>query len=143
MFGATPPRRISRSSTRKLTESLSSCSTTRESANLPWKVIRWSVAMEPAISSDMGPRRVRGASPGECRKSVSGAGGAYRPVRVGVPGSSQYRRCMTYQRLAYDDQDSTVKMHLDCTACASEMGLAAPALSPDLLGQAPPITYDE
>ncbi|MGY2874516.1 hypothetical protein ACVW00_001706 [Marmoricola sp. URHA0025 HA25] len=50
---------------------------------------------------------------------------------------------MTYQRLAYDDQDSTVKMRLDCTACASEMGLAVPALSPDLLGQVPPITYDE
>ena len=49
----TPPRRISRSSTRKETESLSSCSTTRESANLPPKVIRWSVAMEPAISRDM------------------------------------------------------------------------------------------
>ena len=37
MLAATPPRRISRSSTRKDSEILSSCSTTRESANLPWK----------------------------------------------------------------------------------------------------------
>jgi hypothetical protein len=45
---------MSRSSTRKDTESLSSCSTTSESANLPPKLIRWSVAMDPAISSDIG-----------------------------------------------------------------------------------------
>jgi hypothetical protein len=50
---------------------------------------------------------------------------------------------MTYERLAYDDQDSTVKMHLDCTACAAEMGLATAPLSPELLGDVPPITYDE
>jgi hypothetical protein len=30
---------------------------------------------------------------------------------------------MTYERLAYDDQDTTVKMHDDCNACASEMGI--------------------
>ena len=53
MLGATPPRRISRSSTRNDTESLSSWSTTSESANLPPKLIRWSVAIEPAIRSDM------------------------------------------------------------------------------------------
>ena len=45
-------RRTSRSLTRKLTESLSSCSTTSESANRPPKDIRWSVAMEPVTSSD-------------------------------------------------------------------------------------------
>jgi hypothetical protein len=50
---------------------------------------------------------------------------------------------MTYERLAYDDQDTTVKMHLDCAACATEMGLPATRLSPDLLEQVPPISYDE
>ena len=29
---------------------------------------------------------------------------------------------MTYQRLAYDDQDTAVKMHTDCDACAAELG---------------------
>src|SRR3546814_18039534 len=55
MLAAQPPRRTSRSSTRNETLSLSSWSTTRESENLPGKVIRWSVAMQPAISSDMLP----------------------------------------------------------------------------------------
>ena len=31
---------------------------------------------------------------------------------------------MSYQRLAYDDQDSAVQMHSDCTACASALGTA-------------------
>ena len=30
---------------------------------------------------------------------------------------------MSYQRLAYEDQDTTVQMHTDCTACASEIGI--------------------
>ncbi len=30
---------------------------------------------------------------------------------------------MTYERLAYDDQDTTVKMHTDCNAAASEIGV--------------------
>jgi hypothetical protein len=50
MFAATPPRRISNSSERKLTEILWSCSTTSESANRPSKVIKWSVAMDPVIA---------------------------------------------------------------------------------------------
>ena len=29
---------------------------------------------------------------------------------------------MSYERLAYDDQDTTVKMHTDCTAAASALG---------------------
>jgi hypothetical protein len=29
---------------------------------------------------------------------------------------------MSYERLAYDDQDTTVKMHTDCDAAASVMG---------------------
>ena len=50
MLAATPPRRTSRSSTRKDREILSSCSTTSESANRPVKVIRWSVAMDPVTA---------------------------------------------------------------------------------------------
>jgi len=49
---------------------------------------------------------------------------------------------MTYERLAYDDQDTTVQMHLDCTACASQMSLPGPTISSDLLEQVPPLTYD-
>lgn len=30
---------------------------------------------------------------------------------------------MSYERLAYDDQDTTVKMHTDCNAAASEIGV--------------------
>src|SRR5687768_1907203 len=52
MLAAQPPRRTSRSSTRKDTESLSSWSTTRLSANLPGKDIRWSVAIDPATRRD-------------------------------------------------------------------------------------------
>ena len=48
---------------------------------------------------------------------------------------------MTYERLAYDDQDTTLKMHLDCTACAAQMGLPEPRLSPDLLVQTPSIDF--
>ena len=53
MLAAHPPRRTSRSSTRNETDSLSSWSTTSESENFPGNDIRWSVAMEPAINSDM------------------------------------------------------------------------------------------
>jgi hypothetical protein len=49
---------------------------------------------------------------------------------------------MTYERLAYDDQDSTVQMHLDCAACAAEIRVPAQPLSPDLLADVPPIRYD-
>ncbi|MCW2786318.1 MAG: hypothetical protein JWP74_2835 [Marmoricola sp.] len=30
---------------------------------------------------------------------------------------------MSYERLAYDDQDTTGKMHTDCDAAASEIGV--------------------
>jgi len=48
---------------------------------------------------------------------------------------------MTYERLAYDDQDTTLKMHLDCTACASQMGLPEQRISPEMLEDAPSIEY--
>src|SRR3954454_2084971 len=54
MFAAQPPRRIWRSSTRKDRDSLSSCSTTRESANRPGNDIRWSVATEPVTAMGTG-----------------------------------------------------------------------------------------
>jgi len=48
---------------------------------------------------------------------------------------------MSYERLAYDDQDTTVKMHTDCTACVSEMGVPEQRIeAEDLLG-APSIEY--
>jgi hypothetical protein len=48
---------------------------------------------------------------------------------------------MTYERLAYDDQDSPVQMHLDCTACAAQIRFA-PTLSAAAIEQVPSITYD-
>jgi hypothetical protein len=50
---------------------------------------------------------------------------------------------MTYQRLAYDDQDTTGQMHLDCTACASQMGLPGPRITADLLEQVPALEYED
>src|SRR6478672_12963365 len=50
MLAATPPRRTCRSDVRNDREILSSCSTTRESAKSPSKVMRWSVAMEPVMA---------------------------------------------------------------------------------------------
>ncbi|MEO5653723.1 MAG: hypothetical protein ABIN79_12310 [Marmoricola sp.] len=32
---------------------------------------------------------------------------------------------MSYERLAYDDQDSALQMHEDCTACASRIRVPA------------------
>jgi hypothetical protein len=48
---------------------------------------------------------------------------------------------MSYERLAYDDQDTTVQMHLDCAACATQMRLPE-QISPELLEAVPPIEYD-
>ena len=50
---------------------------------------------------------------------------------------------MTYERLAYDDQDTTPKMHLDCTACAAQMGLPEQRIAPELLEQVPSIEYSD
>jgi hypothetical protein len=50
---------------------------------------------------------------------------------------------MTYERLAYDDQDTTVQMHLDCTACAAQMGLPAQRVSPEALAEVPSIEFDD
>jgi hypothetical protein len=49
---------------------------------------------------------------------------------------------MSYERLAYDDQDTAVQMHLDCTACASQMRLPRETISSDLLEQVPSLEYD-
>ena len=48
---------------------------------------------------------------------------------------------MSYERLAYDDQDTTVKMHTDCDACASEMGIPDQQIDNEALGTAPSIQY--
>jgi hypothetical protein len=49
---------------------------------------------------------------------------------------------MTYERLAYDDADSTGQMHLDCTACASQFRVRQ-QIVPEALGEAPSIEYDD
>jgi hypothetical protein len=50
---------------------------------------------------------------------------------------------MSYQRLAYDDQDTTATMHTDCAACASEMSLPERKITPEALGQVPSIEFDD
>ena len=50
MLAATPPRRISRPSTRKDSDTLSILSGMNCSTNRPGNVIRWSVAMDPVIA---------------------------------------------------------------------------------------------
>ncbi|MCW2819436.1 MAG: hypothetical protein JWR42_2223 [Marmoricola sp.] len=50
---------------------------------------------------------------------------------------------MSYERLAYDDQDTASDMHADCTACARS--LPAPRGRVDLdaaLRPAPPLAWD-
>ncbi|MBV9830093.1 MAG: hypothetical protein JOZ82_00740 [Marmoricola sp.] len=37
---------------------------------------------------------------------------------------------MAYERLAYDDQDTTVQMHDDCLVCASHMRLPHQPVTP-------------
>src|SRR6187455_2825734 len=78
MFAAHPPRRTSRSSTRKDSAILSSCSTTKESANRPGKDIRWSVATEPVTAMGTGTPyrrlRPRGFRQGLVERVSAGAG---------------------------------------------------------------------
>jgi hypothetical protein len=52
---------------------------------------------------------------------------------------------MGYERLAYDDQDTTHQMHHDCDACVAQMHLPAQrAVTPEAVtGSAPSLTYDE
>src|SRR6187549_2233383 len=93
MFPATPPRRISRVSARKLTEILSSCSTTSESEKAPRNVMRWSVAMDPvtAICTTTNlPRRAGAAARGSVAHGCGRLEGPCRcrqgPSRGGVAG---------------------------------------------------------
>src|SRR4051794_5802596 len=53
MFAPAPPRCCTRSSTRKERETFSIFPSTNWSVNLPGKVIRWSVAIEPVTRTDM------------------------------------------------------------------------------------------
>jgi hypothetical protein len=49
---------------------------------------------------------------------------------------------MAYERLAYDDQDTTAQMHQDCTACSDETALSD-SIARAALGKAPSIAYDD
>src|SRR4051794_25016205 len=82
MFGATPPRRTTRSSTRNDSETRSNWSGSSESVNRPGKCMRWSVAMDPAtmIGTQAGYRPT-GRPP-----TTAGAGG-----RLSVSGPSVER----------------------------------------------------
>jgi len=51
---------------------------------------------------------------------------------------------MSYQRLAYDDQDSTNQMRDDCTACGSRITLPRQRIdSTSLTMPAPSLEFDE
>src|SRR3954471_21391928 len=81
MLAATPPRRTCRSEVRKDSEILSSCSTTRESAKSPSKVMRWSVAMDPVMAICTARTYPAGAGPDRTRVSTPHAGDAEDQVR--------------------------------------------------------------
>ncbi|HET6152265.1 MAG TPA: hypothetical protein VFE15_04870 [Marmoricola sp.] len=49
---------------------------------------------------------------------------------------------MSYQRLAYEDQDTAVKMSTDCHACATEMGITDQRVTLESIAEAPSIEYD-
>jgi hypothetical protein len=50
---------------------------------------------------------------------------------------------MSYERLAYDDQDSAVQMHDDCTACASRIDLPSQRIDHSAVTMpAPSLTFD-
>ncbi len=48
---------------------------------------------------------------------------------------------MSYERLAYEDPDTAVKMATDCTACVSAMGAPQQRTPIDAVGPAPSIAY--
>src|SRR5919112_566059 len=75
MLPATPPGRITMSSTRKLSESRSSCSRTIWSANRPGKCINWSVAMDPVTAIGTGSHPTDARTPAE----RSGRGPSRKP----------------------------------------------------------------
>ena len=52
---------------------------------------------------------------------------------------------MAYERLAYDDQDTTHQMHDDCDACVAQMHLPAQrAVTPEAVaGPVPSLAYDQ
>ena len=111
MLAAHPPRRTSRSSTRNDSAILSSWSTTSESANRPGNVIRWSVAMEPVMSSDTG-----GSSRGVGARTEERSGHGTLPVRCcGYAAVTPTVECHDLPtRLAYDDAATTTEMTSDC-----------------------------
>ena len=50
---------------------------------------------------------------------------------------------MSYERLAYDDQDSAHEMHDDCAACASRMSLSRERVDNEAVTMpAPSLAYD-
>src|SRR5215218_6394305 len=87
MLGATPPRRTTRSSTRNDSDTLCSWSAIRDSANLPGKCIRWSVAIEPVTAIFMSALGVvNGGLPGEPTGTPSTPQAALRGGRTAWRG---------------------------------------------------------
>ncbi|HET7682513.1 MAG TPA: hypothetical protein VFK34_02450 [Marmoricola sp.] len=51
---------------------------------------------------------------------------------------------MSYQRLAYDDQDSTLQMQADCVACATRLPRPRTAVDVSaVLAEPPSLEYDD
>ena len=51
---------------------------------------------------------------------------------------------MSYQRLAYEDQDSAHRMHDDCAACAGSIRLPAPRIPAQAVqSPAPSLRFDD
>ena len=50
---------------------------------------------------------------------------------------------MSYERLAYDDQDSALKMHEDCTACGSQIRLPVQIDPTAVTATAPSLQFED
>ena len=50
---------------------------------------------------------------------------------------------MSYERLAYDDQDSTDQMHHDCTACGTQLDLPRRIDESTITMPAPSLAFEE
>src|SRR3712207_2765907 len=85
MFAPAPPRCCTRSSTRKESETFSILPSTNWSVNLPGKVIRWSVAIEPVTTTGMAGDSLRGTAATFGQRTPAG-NGRRGPSSVGAAG---------------------------------------------------------
>src|SRR4051812_10972475 len=121
MFAATPPRRTSSSSTRKLTERLASWSGSSCSANLPEKVMRWSVAMDPVTAICTG-----GHASLSKRARVDRGGGHLCGAALSHGSDLRKKNETSYQRVGGGTADVTLITSRACCATTTNCPRTTP-----------------